>query len=93
MILCIHCSSSCTIFSLELFSIFQSSHENNLINYSVINLFWEVSILTGKKKPISAPVTFPTNVIAPMTPELKPVVNDRLYNLKHLYKILINYYF
>ena len=23
-----------------------------------------------------APVTFPTNVIAPMTPELKPVVNQ-----------------
>ena len=25
---------------------------------------------------MSAPVTFPTNVIAPMTPELKPVVNQ-----------------
>lgn len=36
----------------------------------------EVLILTGKKKPISAPVTFPTNVIAPMTPELKPVFNQ-----------------
>lgn len=43
-------------------------------------------VLTGKKKPMSAPVTFPTNVIAPMTPELKPVVNG-LYNLKRLYKL------
>ena len=34
------------------------------------------TILTGKKKPMSAPVTFPTNVMAPMTPELKPVVNQ-----------------
>ena len=36
-------------------------------------------ILTGKKNPMRAPVTFPTNVIAPITPELKPVVNQ-VYN-------------
>lgn len=33
-------------------------------------------ILTGKKNPIRAPVTLPTRVIAPITPELKPVVNQ-----------------
>ena len=31
-------------------------------------------ILTGKKKPMRAPVTFPTSVMAPITPELKPVI-------------------
>lgn len=33
-------------------------------------------ILTGKKNPMRAPVTFPTNVMAPITPELKPVINQ-----------------
>lgn len=37
------------------------------------NIFYYF-ILTGKKNPKMAPVTFPTNVIAPITPELKPSV-------------------
>ena len=29
-------------------------------------------LLTGKKNPIAAPVIFPSKVIAPIMPELKP---------------------
>ena len=37
-----------------------------------------MEILTVKNTPIVAPDTLPINVIEPITPELKPIVKERL---------------
>ena len=51
----------------------------------IIHIFFT---LTGKKNPIRAPVTFPTKVIAPITPELNPAINQVIILTLRMFKYL-----